>query len=408
MTVISSNVSSIPCHKIGPSIAALTMVMIALGGCSSLGSSGPSTGKVVRSSASTVSDADIRVIEVNDDIARRLLATAQPTLFSDVLGDGAPSRTVIGQGDVLSVTIWETPPAVLFGMLGAGSVASASSTGITTGLSTDMPPQMVDDRGLITLPFIGTLRAANKTPRQLEEEIRTRLAGIANRPQVMVGMSRNANTNVTVVGEVNLSAHVPLTPRGERLLDIIASAGGVRQPVNKTMIQITRGSTVVALPMDTVIRDSRQNIRLQASDVVTAVYQPYSFTALGASGANAEIDFEATGISLAQALGRISGLQDNRADAKGVFLFRWEDPAALDPTLLNGARAAPNGKVPVIYRINMTDPATFFIAQSFPIHNRDILYISNAPGVDLQKFVGVITQTTFSVIGITNAVTGTN
>jgi polysaccharide export outer membrane protein len=56
----------------------------------------------------------------------------------------------------------------------------------------------------------------------------------------------------------------------------------------------------------------------------------------------------------------------------------------------------------------MSDPATFFVAQSFPIHNRDILYVSNAPGVDLQKFVSVITQTTFSVIGITNAVSGTN
>jgi polysaccharide export outer membrane protein len=407
MTAISPKDSSTPLLQRSCLLASLTFAVVALAGCTTLGSSGPRTGKVMSSRTSSVSNADIRIVEVNDDVARRLLTASRPPLFSDILGEGAPEKTVIGQGDLLTVTVWETPPAVLFGMLG-GQGVSTSAVGISTGRSADMPSQMVDDRGLITLPFIGPLQAANKTPRQLEADIKARLTGIANQPQVMVGITRNANANVSVVGEVNLSALVPLTPHGERLLDVIASAGGVRPQTNKVMIQITRGSTVAALPMDTVIRDPRQNIRLRANDVVTAVYQSYSFTSLGASGANAEIDFEATGITLAQALGRINGLQDNRADVKGVFLFRWEDPASLDPAILDGARTAPDGKVPVIYRINMSDPATFFIAPSFPIHNRDILYVSNAPGVDMQKFISVITQTTFSVIGITNAVSGDN
>lgn len=404
MTAISPNVASTPLLKRGYLLAGLATAVLTLAGCTTLGSSGPGTGKVMRSEQSSVSNADIRIVDVTDEVTRRLLTASQPTLFSDVLGDGAPERTVIGQGDVLAVSVWETPPAALFGRLANPNQTAA----ISTGLNTEMPPQMVDDRGLITLPYIGALQVANKTPRELEAEITARLTGIANQPQVMVGIARNANANVTVVGEVGSSARVPLTPRGERLLDVIASVGGVRPQVGKVMIQITRGSKVVALPMDTVIRDPRQNIHLRADDVVTAVFQPYSFTSLGASGANAEVSFEAIGITLAQALGRIGGLQDNRADVKGVFLFRWEDPAVLDPVVRNGARTAPDGKIPIIYRINMSDPATFFVAQSFPIHNRDILYVSNAPGVDLQKFVSVITQTTFSVIGITNAVSGTN
>ncbi len=407
MTVISPKAASTLFLKRGYALAGVAIAVFALAGCNTLGSSGPSTRAVIRSKNAVVSNSDIRVVYVNDEVARRLLAASRPLLFSDVLGDGMPVRTIIGQGDVLNITIWETPPAVLFGMVGGqGNVAPGAA--ISTGVNTDMPPQMVDDRGLIALPYIGSIQAANKTPRQLEADIKTRLAGIANKPEVMVGIERNANSNVTVVGEVSASGRVPLTPRGERLLDIVASAGGVRQQVNKTTIQITRGSTVVALPMDTVIRDPRQNIRLRADDVVTAVYQPYSFTSLGASGSNSEVSFEATGITLAQALGRVNGLQDNRADVKGVFLFRWEDPTALDPAVLNGARTSPDGKVPVIYRMDMSNPASFFIAQGFPIHDHDILFVSNAPGVDFQKFVSVITQTTFSVIGLSNAVTGQN
>jgi polysaccharide export outer membrane protein len=74
---------------------------------------------------------------------------------------------------------------------------------------------------------------------------------------------------------------------------------------------------------------------------------------------------------------------------RGVFLFRFEVPAAVDSggkTL----RTTPEGKVPVIYRIDLADPTTFFVAQSFPVQSKDILYVSNAPGADLQKFLNIV------------------
>jgi len=383
------------------------LAILALGGCNVLGSSGPGTYKVAGGKSKVVADSDIRVIDVNDTLARRLAQADHIGLFSEDLGESPPVGTVIGRGDVLDITIWEAPPAALFGMLG-GQMSSAvgGQNSIQIARSSDIPQEMVDDRGMVTLPFIGPIEAAGKTLRQLESDIRNRLRGIANQPQVIVGLSHNANANVTVVGEVTTSAHVPLTPRGERLLDVIASAGGVRQAVNKVTIQITRGSTVVSVPMETVVRDPRQNIRLRADDVVTAIFQPYSFIALGATGVSSEITFEATGITLAQAIGRVGGLQDSRADVKGVFLFRLEDPSLLPPEQIQGARTTPDGKIPVIYRFNMADPGSFFIAQGFPIRNRDVLYVSNAPGSDLQKFVSITTQMAFSVIGISNAVSG--
>ena len=97
--------------------------------------------------------------------------------------------------------------------------------------------------------------------------------------------------------------------------------------------------------------------------------------------------------AVVQALGRVAGLQDARADVKGVFIFRFEDPAAVDPALAAGTRTTPDGKIPVIYRVNLKDPATFFVAQSFPIRNHDVLYTSNAPLADIQKFVNVISST---------------
>jgi len=220
----------------------------------------------------------------------------------------------------------------------------------------------------------------------------------------VVRLVRSAGDNVTVVGDVATNSRVPLTPRGERLLEVLAAAGGVKQAIGKTTIQITRDGRVVSLPLELVIRDPAQNIRLQANDVVTALYQPYSFTSLGASGVNAEVPFEATGITLAQALGRIGGLRDERADVRGVFIFRLEDPAALDPAVAASARRTPDGRIPVIYRVDMSNPATFFVAQSFPIRNKDVVFISNAPLADLQKFVSIVSSMAFSVISLPNAI----
>jgi polysaccharide biosynthesis/export protein len=167
------------------------------------------------------------------------------------------------------------------------------------------------------------------------------------------------------------------------------------------MIQVTRGDAVHSMPLDLVIRDPRQNIPLQPGDVVTALFQPLSFTALGATGRNEEIPFEATGITLAQALARAGGLSDQRADAQGVFIFRLEAADALNWPA-PPANTTPDGRVPVIYNLDLKDPTSFFVAQSFPVNNKDVVYVSNAPAAELQKFLNVITSVVYPALGIIN------
>ncbi|WP_296675488.1 polysaccharide biosynthesis/export family protein [Novosphingobium sp.] len=373
-------------------IIGLTALATAVSGCAVLPSSGPSSRGITAKSDRFLGDARIKVIDVTDSVARSLVAKSVPSSFSESLGEGTSVGTVVGKGDVLDVAIWEAPPATLFGTTGTDvRLTSASSTSLARGAS--LPDQMVDNDGQITIPFIGTISVAGRTTQEIARTITSRLTGMAHRPQAIVRLARNAAANVTVVGEVTNSSRVPLTSRGERVLDILASAGGVRQPVGKMTVQITRGMQTTSLPLETVIRDPRQNVRLAPDDILTMLYQPYSFTALGATGRNDELPFEATGLTLAQALGRVAGLQDSRADVKGVFVFRFEDPDALGPAISSDTPLTPEGKIPVIYRINMKDPSGFFVAQSFPIKNKDVLYVSNAPLADIQKFVSVIYST---------------
>ncbi len=232
--------------------------------------------------------------------------------------------------------------------------------------------------------------------RQIEQEIVRRLQGRAHLPQAMVRIANNATANVTVVGDVKNPQRVPLTPRGERVLDAIAMAGGTGQPLDRMTIEITRGATVQRMAARDIVRDPRQNIVLRSDDVISVLYQPYSFTVMGATGKNDEVRFEGVGLTLAQALGRIGGLQDMRADPRGVFLFRWERPQLLGRA---STPQQPNaeGLVPVIYQADMKRPETYFAVQHFRMRDGDVLYVSNSRVAELQRFVNIVSSSILPV-----------
>ncbi len=355
--------------------------------CAQMPSTGPDLDEVQKKTVA----ASIQLVDVDDSTARALLANRRPNLFSDSLGSPAGRAALIGSGDALEVSIWESPPATLFGG-GVTDTRAPSSTRAVT-----FPEQTVDRDGFISIPFAGRIRAAGLSPQAVEAEVASRLKGKANQPEVLVRLTRNVSSTVTIVGEVTNSVRMPLTSGGERLLDALAAAGGVRQPVNKMTVQITRGDSFHALPLDLVIRDPRQNVPLMPGDVITALFQPLSFTAMGATGKNEEVNFEAQGITLAQALARSGGLLDARSSPQGVFVFRLESKQALkwpaQPVL-----TTPDGLVPVVYRFDLRDPRSFFVMQSFPMSNKDVLYVSNAPAAELQKFLNLVFSVAFPVL----------
>ena len=141
---------------------------------------------------------------------------------------------------------------------------------------------------------------------------------------------------------------------------------------------------------------------MHPKDVVTVLHQPYSFIALGAVARSAEIPFEGRGISLAQALARLGGLRDDKASIRGVFVFRLEDPAALDPEQRAATPATESGRVPVVYRLDLSDARGFFVAQDFMIRDHDVIYVSTAPGAELREFIATVSSLAFSAIGTGN------
>lgn len=370
--------------------------VLVLQGCAStaewMPSSGPSA-SVIKEDA-LKPNSDIHVIQIDSVVLHQLQEARKHSSFSSQFKDEFGASYLVGAGDVLAINLWEAPPATLFS---SGSQIAMGGNATTQMIS--FPEQMVSAKGDIEIPFAGNIHVSGLSPTQIQTAIEKRLAGKAHDPQVLVRVANNATSTVTIVGDVGRSLRMPLTAKGERLLDVLAAAGGVRQSVEKETIQLARSGHVLSMPLDRVIQEPSQNVRLMPGDVVTVLNQPLKLTVLGATTQNKELEFESQGISLAQTLARVGGLQDMRADAAGVFVFRFESPQNLGAFAKNLPLTA-EGKLPVVFELNLRQPASMLLAQNFMMHDRDVVYVSNAPGAEVQKFLNLLTSSIYSITAL--------
>lgn len=373
--------------------------------CSTLPTSGPSYREIVRNSGSeaAVNDsAKVNLVELNEQALNTFSQQFAQQQFTGFDNLAAPSRFsgTANVGDVLEISIWEAPPAVLFG-------TTFSSEGQGSGHFTKLPDQTVNTQGNVTVPFIGDINVVGKTPEAIQAMIVNSLNRKANQPQAVVRIVNNNSADVTVIRQGN-TIRMPLTPSRERVLDAVAAVGGSGADIQDVTIQLTRGHQVKTLPFETLISDPRQNIPLQANDVVTMLTSPQSFTGLGALGSNRQMKFSSKGLTLAEAIGQMGGLIDHRSDPRGVFVFRYVPFNQLNSYQQQRWESLGYGvgyDIPTVYRLDLLQPNAMFLMQRFPIQDKDILYVSNAPLAEFQKFLRMIfslTSPVTSTIGSVN------
>ncbi len=357
--------------------------MTILTGCGGLPESGPSTDTVLHDT-SDGQGPRYEVVDI-DPAAIEVLTRHHADGFSARFGDNrVTSEPVIGIGDTVAVTIWEAAAGGLFSSPAISDKVGAGSN------SAQIPEQVVGRDGGISVPYAGRIHVAGRTSRDVQAQVEQALAGKAIQPQVLINVTHAVSNSATVGGEVGGGARIPLSIRGDRLLDVIAAAGGVRAPVNETFVELSRDGRTYRVALMRVIAHPEEDIYVHPNDVITLVRDPQKFIAYGATGNNAEIPFDADGITLAEALAKAGGLADYRSDAEGVFLFRYE-PEAIASALKPGTPLAQPGRLtPVVYRLNLKDPNSLFMQQRFRIANRDLIYVSNAPSTEVQKFFGII------------------
>lgn len=346
---------------------------------------GPLASQVVSTAgAKQRSDIVFDVVELDYATARRV-ADYVPSDLNRQFGvrtDNTPA--VIGSGDVLEVTIFEAGPDGLF------STPEKKATPLTIVVQAD---------GTASVPYVGSLKLKGKTVEEARQAIIAALHEKAIEPDVLINVAQNVSRTVSVSGAVGAPSIVPLNASGTRLMDVIARSGGATYPPYDSYVTVTRGNKTAMVLLQSVLDYPSENIPLRPGDQVYVTYDPRTFTALGAISRVGKIKFESQHLTLIEAGALAGGGDDTKADPKGYFVFRFENPEIVKVVIghkrfneLVAAGMTPdeNGNYPIVYRIDMSKPQSMLTGQVFPIANRDVIYVSRHPTRDFLKFVELV------------------
>ena len=385
-----------------------TLLAAQLSGCHVLPAGGPRHRDISGGAAAALlSERDTVVFNyVLLDINRVVLehvADIGPGSFFRSFGKGYGPAPVIrvGVGDIVQIAIFESSSGGLF---------IPSEAGVRPGNFVTLPTQEVDRAGNVTVPYAGQVPVVGRTVPEIQSDIEARLATRAVEPQVVVTLLERNASEATVVGDVVTAANrFRIRPGGERVLDMIAKAGGLRYPGYEIFVTLQRGKQRTTLYFPTLVNKPEENIFVAPGDTIYVYREQQRFVAIGALGAvglttaglTGQYSFEQERLSLNEAVAKAGGLLDVRANPGQVFLYRLEHRDMLERLQLD-LRAFPPEQVmiPVVYRANFRDPSSFFFAQSFPMRHKDVIYVSNADAVELSKFLAFLQQFTSTASGV--------
>ena len=349
----------------------LLFAIVALSACSTLPTSAPTVGQVIKTQQG-------EAVEVRDITPELVASTTPKDAFGERwnLRDAPPLWDTISIGDTVAISIFEMG----YGLFTSGGATSDSTAGPAAprAATRALPPMIIPESGMIDLPYIGSIRAAGMSPGTLTNEIERRLKGKSQFAQALVTLERGAARSVILSGDVKQPGRLLLTASGERLLDAVALAGGPSGRMADTIIRLSRDGATEEIRMSQLTTDSAANVRLAPGDRIILSRNTRTFSVLGAAKTVSEIAFDSDQLTLIEALSRAGGPTDDRADATGVFIFRYE------------ARADGSGEQPVIYRLNLLQPQGYFAAQRFQMREKDVLLIANAKSNQIGKFVQLL------------------
>lgn len=310
----------------------------------------------------------------------RVLGQYTPKLSTAFANRSPPKAFRFGIGDTVSVTIFEAA---------AGGLFIPAEAGVRPGNFVTIPNQAVDNNGNISVPYAGAVRAKDKTPVEVQQAIVAALKSRAIEPQAVVSLVDQRASLISVLGDVRAAGRFPAAASGERILDAITRAGGPSTQGYDTWVTLERSGHRASVPFGSLVYEPSNNIFVLPNDTIYLYNQPQTFVAFGAAGTQGQYKFDSWRISLAEAVGKHGGLSDSLADPSSVFLYRGETREVAERLGVDCSKFQ-GPIIPIIYNVNFRDPSGYFLAQSFEIRNKDVIYTSNSASVETTKFLNFL------------------
>ena len=362
-------------------VARPTAIVLGLGigiaGCSALPGDGPWMGGAQGTSPEALPFDVIDLTPTTIAAYRQPDSIDRPSITSSLSAGG---KIAVAPGDVISVRIFEPYEGSVFPTIQKPGAAFGN--------------QRITDAGTINIPFVGTIQVAGLDLSQIERRITQQLSGKAQDPQVIVDFVADRTHTVMVSILEGVRSVVDAINRTGGPAS--AGGGGGGGPAGgQTQLEVVvrrHGQVILTAQYSELLAGG--DIAIQKGDEIVVRPNSRVFTVLGAVLKSGNVEMTKHNLSLLEALGQVGGLNDIRANKTGVYVFRMGD-------LKNNPAARAR-----VFRLDLMQPVSIFVAQQFGMQARDVIYVSNAPLYEYDKVLTSIYRT-FSIVSVVRT-TGTS
>ncbi len=286
--------------------------------------------------------------------------------------NSGPGSNVIQAGDMINLTIWDSQANSLLTNDAEKNVGMSSI--------------QVSSSGTIFVPYVDEVVVRGLTPIQARERIQFELEPIAPSAQVQLALVPGQGNSVDLVSGVANPGSYPMPSRNYSILSLIAKGGGINTDMRYPIVRLIRRGNTYEIPADDLFSKASKNITLRGGDKVVVEPEEKHFIALGATGAERIVHFNAKTINALEALSMVGGINDSRADPKGVLVLR-EYPA---DAVGNGENAP--AKQQVVFTLDLTSADGLFAARKFHIMPNDTVLATESPVRAVRTILGLFSS----------------
>lgn len=264
-----------------------------------------------------------------------------------------PASPLIAAGDIVSLQIWDS---------GENSLLS------TTGQkATELSGLVVSPSGTIYVPYVGDVLLTGLTPDGARKELQFKIENLIPAVQVQLVHQSGRKNSVDLVGGVLRAGNFPLPDRNFTVLSLLSAGGGVDKGIQNPQVRLVRNGKTYGTSLNTLYENPSRDTTLRGGDQVIIDEEKRYFLAMGASRREAIVYFTKDKLTALDAISLMGGLNDLRADPKGILVLRNYPPSAVRTD-----NTGPN-RDQVVFSIDLTSAEGLFSAKKFEIVPGDVV-----------------------------------
>ena len=276
---------------------------------------------------------------------------------------------LVGVGDVLNIIVWDHPELTI-PQAGHRSAAEAGN--------------FVHKDGTIFYPYVGKVSVIGREVTQIRDDITRGLSTYINNPQVDVNVAAFRSQHFFVSGAVKNPQMIPVRNVPITILDALSISGGMAPDADWSSATLTsnnNGELVIeAIDLSVLLEQGvlKQNRLLKSNDVLHIPRNDALKVFVMGDVVNATTQqIGRRGMTLAEALNNVGGINEASANASGIFVLRASDSAS---------------KLVDIYQLDVSMGPRLILSTQFKLQPKDIVYVTSAPVARWNKLLAQLTS----------------